>query len=106
MRPKKWNIREREFLFCSAGRIEKTKGLDTLIEAYRLLNEDIPLIIAGGGSGSDFTYFETIKKKCPDGVKFVGFLTGNEFYSLYAYAKIFIFPSEYAHLEATRKLLE
>jgi len=92
---KKWNVDPQKFFFCSAGRIERTKGLDTLLAAYANIGSDLPLVIAGGGSGSDFDYFDELKKNKPDGVKFVGFLTGDEFFSLYAYAGIFVFPSEY-----------
>lgn len=92
---KKWDIEAQKFFFCSAGRIERTKGLDTLLAAYAKIGSDLPLVIAGGGSGSDFDYFDELKKNKPDGVKFVGFLTGDEFFSLYAYAGIFVFPSEY-----------
>jgi glycosyltransferase involved in cell wall biosynthesis len=83
------------FLFCSAGRIERTKGLNTLLEAYRRGNPDLPLIVAGGGSGSDATYFDHLKATKPDGVRFVGFLTGDDLFALYAYSKLFVFPSEY-----------
>jgi glycosyltransferase involved in cell wall biosynthesis len=53
------------------------------------------LIVAGGGSGSDFNYLEDLKEDKPYGVRFVGFLTGDELYVLYAYARVFVFPSEY-----------
>ena len=92
---KKWNIEPQNYLFCSAGRIEKTKGIHTLLDAYRKLDTDIPLIIAGGGSGTDPGYFSELKNNCPEGAQFVGFLSGDEYYSLYAHARIFIFPSEY-----------
>ncbi|RJX18274.1 MAG: glycosyltransferase [Desulforudis sp.] len=91
----KWGLEEGNYLFCSAGRIERTKGLDTLLQAYEKLETDMPLVIAGGGSGSDFEYFEYLKSKNIKGVQFVGFLSGDELFSLYAYPKIFIFPSEY-----------
>ena len=92
---KKWNIAPRQFLFCSSGRIEQTKGIHSLIKAYRKLNTKYPLIIAGGGNGTDIKYFKKIKQNAPEGVKFVGFLTGDELFSLYAFARIFVFPSEY-----------
>lgn len=92
---KKWGIDPQNYLFCSAGRIERTKGIHTLLEAYRLLNTDLTLVIAGGGSGSDFDYLKELKAMSPEGMRFVGFLTGNELYCLYAYARVFIFPSEY-----------
>ncbi|MCK4549171.1 MAG: glycosyltransferase family 4 protein [Candidatus Krumholzibacteria bacterium] len=91
----KWGLEEGGYLFCSAGRIEKTKGLSTLVEAYGKLDPGIPLIVAGGGSATDESYFEELKKNSPDGVRFVGFLTGDEFFALYAHAKVFVFPSEY-----------
>lgn len=91
----KWDIIPRGFLFCSAGRIEQTKGIHTLLKAYAKVNPGIPLVIAGGGSGSDFSYFEELKKNKPEDVMFVGFLSGDEFYALYAHARIFVFPSEY-----------
>ena len=53
------------------------------------------MIIAGGGKGTDETYFHDLKKNTPAGVHFVGFLTGAELFALYAHAKVFIFPSEY-----------
>jgi glycosyltransferase involved in cell wall biosynthesis len=91
----KWNIQVENYMFCSAGRIERTKGIHTLIDAYKKSNSDLPMVIAGGGSGTDPAYFDELKISAPSGVKFVGFLTGDEFFSLYAHARIFIFPSEY-----------
>ncbi|MCD6398490.1 MAG: glycosyltransferase family 4 protein [Candidatus Aenigmarchaeota archaeon] len=92
---KKWGISAKKYIFCSAGRIEKTKGLHTLIEAYEKLNLDLPLIIAGGGTGTDPEYYQMLKRTKPDNVKFVGFLYRKELFSLYEHAKIFVFPSEY-----------
>jgi len=92
---KKWDISANGFLFCSAGRIERTKGLHTLLDAYRLMKTELPLVIAGGGSGSDEGYYEELKKSKQDNVRFLGFLTGDEFFALYAHARVFVFPSEY-----------
>ncbi len=91
----KWSLEPGGFFFSSAGRIERTKGLTTLIDAYRMIDADIPLVIAGGGSATDFAYFDELKADKPDGVHFVGFLSGDEFFALYAHALAFIFPSEY-----------
>ena len=90
----KWKLKPKKYLFCSAGRIERTKGIHTLLEAYSLLNTSLPLVIAGGGRGSDFDYLKKLKLNIKAGVKFVGFLTGEELFSLYAHAGVFIFPSE------------
>ncbi len=98
---RKWNLPPGGYLFSSAGRIERTKGLTTLIEAYRLLGTELPLAIAGGGSATDTSYFEELKASAPPGVVFVGFLEGDEYYSLYAHARVFIFPSEYEAMSMT-----
>ena len=91
----KWGLKPSGFFFCSAGRIERTKGLTTLLDAYRRLGTDIPLVVAGGGKATDKAYFEELKANKPDGVIFTGFLTGDEYFVLYAHARIFVFPSEY-----------
>jgi glycosyltransferase involved in cell wall biosynthesis len=98
---KKWGLTPEGYIFSSAGRIERTKGLSTLLEAYKQVGTDLPLIIAGGGSATDFAYFNELKENKPDGVKFVGFLYGDELYSLYAHARIFVFPSEYEAMAIT-----
>jgi glycosyltransferase involved in cell wall biosynthesis len=91
----KWKLGREGYIFCSAGRIERTKGLDALLDGYGLAAPGMPLVIAGGGSASDFAYFDELKARAPEGVVFTGFLTGDEFFSLYAYAGVFVFPSEY-----------
>ncbi|MCE5333268.1 MAG: glycosyltransferase family 4 protein [Desulfobacteraceae bacterium] len=91
----KWGLQSGDYLFCSAGRIERTKGLHTLLDAYRILGTDLPLVIAGGGAGTDPDYFQALRGRQVPNVKFVGFLTGDELYALYGHARIFVFPSEY-----------
>ena len=91
----KWGLKSQQFFFCSAGRIERTKGLHTLFKAYSALSTDRRLVIAGGGSGSDLEYLDEIMRNKPEGILYTGFITGDEFYALYAHARIFIFPSEY-----------
>jgi glycosyltransferase involved in cell wall biosynthesis len=97
----RWNLEPGSYLFSSAGRIERTKGLTTLIEAYRSLGSKLPLVIAGGGSATDTAYFEELKARKPEGVLFVGFLEGDEYNALYAHARVFIFPSEYEAMSMT-----
>jgi len=92
---KRWNLEPEKYLFCSAGRIERTKGIHTLLEAYNKLKIDLPLVIAGGGNGTDHQYFRELKHKKPNGVIFTGFLTGDDLFSLYAHTGVFVFPSEY-----------
>ena len=91
----RWDLKPRSYIFCSAGRMERTKGVHTLINAYKLLKTDLELIIVGGGIGSDMEYLQELKKDCPIGVRFLGFIHGDEYFSLLSHAKIFVFPSEY-----------
>ena len=91
----KFGVEADRFIFCAAGRMERTKGVHTLLEAYAQMNTDVPLLIAGGGSGSDNRYFHELKKDAPENVHFLGFLSGEPFFALYAYARVFVFPSEY-----------
>lgn len=90
-----WGLKSQQYFFSSAGRVERTKGLHTLFKAYSALNTDFRLVIAGGGRGSDFEYLEELMRNKPEDILYTGFLTGEEFYALYAHARIFIFPSEY-----------
>ncbi len=92
---KRWELEPGGYIFCSAGRIERTKGLHTLMEAYSMTARGLPLVIAGGGSATDSNYFSELRENKPDGVLFTGFLSGDEYYSLFAHARIFVFPSEY-----------
>ena len=98
---RRWSLEPGGYLFSSAGRIERTKGLTTLLEAYRRLGASVPLVIAGGGSATDTAYFEELKRSAGPGVLFVGFLDGDEYYSLYAHARVFVFPSEYEAMSMT-----
>jgi glycosyltransferase involved in cell wall biosynthesis len=91
----KWGVEPRSYLFCSAGRMDRTKGLHTLMEAYRGLGAGIPLVIAGGGRGSDPEYMKELGLEETPGVRFVGFQTGDDYYCLCAHARVFVFPSEY-----------
>jgi glycosyltransferase involved in cell wall biosynthesis len=91
----KWGLEAGGYVFCSAGRIERTKGLHTLLEAYGSLKLEIPLVIAGGGRGTDVEYFNELNLSKTPGVKYVGFLTGDDYYCLFAHARVFVFASEY-----------
>ena len=81
-----------EYLLFSAGRIIPCKGLDILLKAYSNLNLNIPLVIVGA-PGGERKYYEQMRQLAPDSVLFAGFLSGPELYSLYAHAKLAVFPS-------------
>ncbi len=91
----RWGLAPRGYVFCSAGRFERTKGLHTLLAAHRASGVPLPLVIAGGGRGSDEVYAAEIRASAGPSVIFSGFLTGEDLDCLYVHAALFVFPSEY-----------
>lgn len=90
--PKNLPIVPFEYILFSAGRIIPCKGLDILLKAYANLNLDIPLVIVGAPGGED-RYYKQMLQSVPNNVLLAGFLSGPELYSLYAQAKLAVFPS-------------
>lgn len=90
--PSNLPILPNEYILFSAGRIIPCKGLDILLRAYSSLGPTIPLVIVGA-PGGESTYFEQMQKMAPRNTIFAGFLGGSQLYSLYANAKVAVFPS-------------
>lgn len=76
--------------FVYFGRIEQSKGIGTLLEAFRRL-PDIPLIVVGEGG-----FLAQARALAADSanIRFVGFKRGNELYALVAGAVASILPAE------------
>jgi glycosyltransferase involved in cell wall biosynthesis len=73
------------------GRLDPEKGIDTLLEAWRLL--DFPLKIRGGGR-LDAKAREFIRQHGLDNIEFVGRLEEQELSDLISNARFLIMPSE------------
>ncbi|MBN1299753.1 MAG: glycosyltransferase family 4 protein [Melioribacteraceae bacterium] len=80
------NVRGDYFLY--AGRLDKEKGLATLLSAFRDL-PDQKLIIAGTGSMMDF-----LRNQKTHNVEIAGYKKGEELKELIGSAKFLILPSE------------
>ena len=77
------------------SRVVPGKGLEYLLDAYRSVPGDCPLIIAGGTEYvPDFRQMIEAKAAEDPRVKLIGFVEGKILRELYSNAKLFIFPSE------------
>ncbi|WP_036608556.1 glycosyltransferase family 4 protein [Oribacterium sp. P6A1] len=77
------------------GRLVPEKGILYLLEAYKRLDTDIKLVIAGGGSHSD-EYIQAIKDyaKNDERVIMTGFVQGNMLSELYSNCYLYVLPSD------------
>ena len=71
------------------------KGIHYLIEAYKQIHTDYPLVIAGGSSDTD-EYFGELKKLSEDNknIIFTDFVQGKELEELYSNAYVYVLPSD------------
>lgn len=77
------------------GRIVPEKGLGYLIDAFRQVNTDKKLVIAGGASDTG-EYLEQLKQQAAgdDRISFVGFVQGQLLEELYSNAYFYVLPSD------------
>ena len=90
----KWGLGHKNYiLFLS--RVVPGKGLETLIEAYKQIDTEMPLIIAGDSEFvSDFRQKMFEMAEDDKRIRFIGFVEGKTLEELYSNAKLFVFPSE------------
>jgi len=77
------------------GRITPEKGIHYLIEAYKGLETDKKLVIAGGASDSQ-AYFDELKASAAgdERILFTGFVQGQMLEELYSNAYVYVLPSD------------
>ena len=90
----RFGLKERGYILFLA-RIVPEKGLHYLIEAYKQIDTDIRLVIAGGSSHSH-EYVEQIAAMASDDPRIVmtGFVQGEILEELYSNAYFFVLPSD------------
>ncbi len=82
--------------FCYVGRLEKPKGVERIIKAFKLLSSEqkqrvecVHLV----GDGSEYEYFNTLAQTT--GVPFIfhGFLPRRQVFSIYEKSHVFVMPT-------------
>lgn len=79
---------------CSLSRLTEEKGIHYLIEAYKQLDTDKKLVIAGDTSDTD-DYVQRLKKLAGNdpNIIFTGFVSGKLLNEIYSNAYIYVLPS-------------
>ena len=76
------------------GRLSPEKGPDVLLDAYRRVAGDRPLVFVGGSSFNDRYVAELEQRAATDArIRFAGFRTGVELEELYSNAGLVVVPS-------------
>ena len=90
----KWGLLKNQY-YLSLSRLTREKKIELLIEAYKTLDTDRKLVIAGGSSDSS-EYVEELKSltENSENIIFTGFVQGEELEELYSNAYIYCLSSE------------
>ncbi len=86
---------EKDSYILFLGRLVPEKGVRYLIEAYKRVNTDKKLVIAGGSSDTD-KFTQELKELAKDDSRiiFTGFVQGKELDELYSNAYVYTLPSD------------
>jgi len=86
--------KEKDYILA-VGSIDPRKNLKNLIEAFKLINDDVRLIIVGGENKifKNNNIAKTIKNDRR--ISFTGYISDDELRILYMNASVFIYPSFY-----------
>ena len=90
----KFNLKKDEYILFLA-RIVPEKGLHYLLEAFKMINTQKKLVIAGGSSHSD-AYYDQIKRRAQldNRIIMTGFVSGTILEELYSNAYLYVLPSD------------
>lgn len=90
----KYGLENNSYILFLA-RIVPEKGLDYLIDAYKKINTNIKLVIAGGASHTN-NYYAEIKEKVKNDSRIIltGFIQGEELEEMYSNCFLYCLPSD------------
>ena len=89
-----YNLNGGDYILFLA-RITPEKGLDYLIDAYKMLNTDKKLVIAGALE-PETEYIASVKEKAKDcqNIIFTGFVSGEKLAELFSNCYLYVLPSD------------
>lgn len=88
-------IQERENQFIFAGRIDKLKGVDILLEAWKLMGEKTPKLLICGTGPMEAWCRDYIQKNNLVNVNMLGFVPNEEAKKLIANSRALILPTQW-----------
>ena len=86
---------EKKKYYLFAGRLEKIKGIDVLLKAWKLLGEDAPELIICGSGELDKNCQSFVKNNSVKNVTFKGQTPHDELMKLMGEARALVFPSQW-----------
>ena len=87
----RWGLRPQRYILF-VGRLTPEKGLEYLIDAYRRLQTEMPLVLVGGANYDD-PYVEALLSQADDSILFTGFQSGDTLEELFSNAYLYVQPS-------------
>jgi glycosyltransferase involved in cell wall biosynthesis len=87
----KWGIKPGRYILF-LGRFSPEKGCDLLVEAYKKLNTDFQLVMAGAASYCE-DYSRTLRSQANERIKILGSVSGEDLDELLTNAAVFVLPS-------------
>ena len=88
----KFNLKKDGYILY-LGRLVPEKGIHYLIDAFKGIDTDKKLVIAGGASDST-EYADDLKKSSCDNIVFTDFVKGRLLEELYSNAYLYVLPSD------------
>ena len=88
---KRYGLEAKKY-FLFVGRLVPEKGVDKLIQAYKRLNTEYPLVIIGDGA-TKCPYRNELLRHQSDKIRFLGFLYGEDYEQLLVNALLYVSAS-------------
>ena len=89
---REWGIEPGNYILF-LGRFSPEKNCHSLIEAYKEIDTDVKLVLAGGSRASG-AYAQDLRRHASDRIRFFDYVSGEAFEELLTNAMLFVLPSD------------